>query len=599
MAESSYKVLVHQKSGTTTCALTEGRDVVFGREAGCTVVLADARVSRRHAVLRLLRDEIQVSDLGSRNGTHVDGRRIEAKTFVPVRATSVIRIGDAVLVFEVAHARPAEHWCFDAAAFGAKAAAILADARSKKATVGLLDIRWEQQDTVSTSTASNVSSGASSMPLRQLLARIAGPDGVVGAHESSGLVLLCPNTDAGKLEASAALVRQLCAERSVPVAVKSALSGTASSVQDLLLQASRGAGGAAPPVVFQGGLYSLEKLVSRLDSSDASVLIVGETGVGKDVLARSLHGRSRRSSRPYVALNCAAFTEALFESELFGHEKGAFTGAAQVKTGLLESAAGGTVFLDEVGEMPLGLQAKLLRVVENREILRVGGLQPRPIDVRFIFATNRDLRKEIENKTFRSDLYFRISTVSLRVPPLRDRVDEIVPLALHFAEISARRIGRPVPVLLEEAKQFLKGHAWPGNVRELKNVMELAVLVHDGDAIRPADIHIEPYIPVDASEPIGPVSTPFSPLEARTSEHLPPPSSERRLPITSKASSPLSAPASYRRVDPETERAHILAALEKTFWNQSEAAKLLGMPRRTFVKRLAQYNVPRPRKRET
>ena len=325
---------------------------------------------------------------------------------------------------------------------------------------------------------------------------------------------------------------------------------------------------AAPPRMFKD-LSSIDRLMARLDASDASILIVGETGVGKDVMARSLHARSRRAQHPYIALNCAAFTEALFESELFGHEKGAFTGATQTKTGLLESAAGGTVFLDEIGEMPLGLQAKLLRVVENREILRVGGLQPRPIDVRFLFATNRDLRQEIENKTFRSDLFFRISTVSLRIPPLRERVDEIVPLALHFVEVGARRIGHRVPVLAGDAHDPLERHAWPGNVRELKNVMDLAVMVHEGDTIRASDIHIEGYSPADAMR-----------------ASMPPPE-ERPSPLPS-----------YRRPDPDAERARILDALERTAWNQSAAAKLIGMPRRTFVKRLAQYDLPRPRKRE-
>jgi two-component system response regulator AtoC len=565
----SYRVLVHRKTGTTTYTLREGRDIVFGREPDCTVVLADTRVSRRHAVLRLQGDAIAFSDLGSRNGSLVDGARIDANVFIHVRPTSVIRLGETVLVFEAA--RSSEQWCFDLATFEKKAGAILAKAKESKALVGLVDVRWEKRDMTTTSTAAAVSP----MPLQQLLARIVGADGIVGAHDSGGMVLLCPNTDADKLQVSATLVRDLCAEHKIAVQVKTALSAEAQSVQTLLLQASRGPDASSPPVIFQGGLYSIDKLVSRLDASDASILIVGETGVGKDVLARSLHGRSRRANRPYIALNCAAFTEALFESELFGHERGAFTGAAQTKTGLLESAAGGTVFLDEIGEMPIGLQAKLLRVVENREVLRVGGLQPRPIDVRFLFATNRDLRREIENKTFRSDLFFRISTVSLKIPPLRERIEEIVPLALHFIEIGARRIGRPVPGLLDEARQFLKGHAWPGNVRELKNVIDLAVLVHEGDTIRPSDIHIESYIPVDtADSKVGPVSTP----DSRVS---PPP------------------PPSYRRTDPELERAQILDALERSVWNQSAAAKLLGMPRRTFVKRLAQYDLPRPRKRET
>ncbi|MBX3210006.1 MAG: sigma-54-dependent Fis family transcriptional regulator, partial [Labilithrix sp.] len=325
-----------------------------------------------------------------------------------------------------------------------------------------------------------------------------------------------------------------------------------------------------PPVVFQGGLRSVDALLAKLDASEAPVLIVGETGVGKDVLARTLHARSRRAGRPFVALNCAAFTEALFESELFGHERGAFTGAAQAKVGLLESAAGGTVFLDEIGEMPLGMQAKLLRVVENREVLRVGALQPRQIDVRFLFATNRDLRREIEHKTFRSDLFFRIGSISLAIPPLRERLDDIAPLMTHFVESASRRIGRPVPRVLPETVRLLEGHAWPGNVRELKNVVELAVLVQDGDEIRPADIHIERYMAAEAAPSSSAASV-------RDPESV---TSEPRTGAESK-----------------TEKERIVDALERSAWNQSTAAKLLGMPRRTLVKRLAQYELPRPRKR--
>jgi DNA-binding NtrC family response regulator len=565
LSESAYNLLVHGRAGTASHALREGRDVVLGRESDCTIVLRDSLVSRHHALLRVRAGSIELSDLGSRNGSFLDGARVASNVFVTVQPTAVLRIGGAVLVFEPA--RSSEHWCFDEPTFERKAAAIVATAKARRAAVGVVEVRWEKQDTATTSTVAS----SSSLPLQSLLARIVGPDGIVGAHDSSRMILVCADTDAEKLDASAALVKRLCSEHKVHAVVKTALSAEAQSVQALLQRASGSPGASTPPVIFQGGLYSLEKLISRLDASDASILIVGETGVGKDVLARSLHARSRRASRPYIALNCAAFTESLFESELFGHEKGAFTGAQASKTGLLESASGGTVFLDEIGEMPLGLQAKLLRVVENREILRVGGLQPRPIDVRFLFATNRDLRQEIENKTFRSDLFFRISSVSLKVPPLRERVDEIVPLALHFIEVAAKRIGRPVPTLMEGAAQFLKGHSWPGNVRELKNVIDLAAFVHEGDVIRPSDIHIELYIPIGtADEKSSPVSEP-----------------EVRLP-----------PTSSRRMDADAERAAILDALERTVWNQSAAAKLLGMPRRTFVKRLAQYDLPRPRKRD-
>ena len=573
--------------------LREGQSVVFGRESSCTVVLDDHRVSRRHAALNLRHGAIELTDFGSRNGTTVDGGRVAAHAIVSVLAASVVRIGEAVVVFEVEHMATVEQ-CFDRATLEEKGNALLATARANKTRVGLIDLRWEHDDASnSKATAQATSSGIAVVPLRQLIARVAGPGGVVSHHETAGIILLCPSIDAAKLDATAALVRQLCAERKIPVVVKVALSGEARSVQELLLQSSQGTGVMPPPVMFQGGLYSLEKLVSRLDSSDASVLILGETGVGKDVLARSLHVRSRRAARPYVALNSAAFSETLFESELFGYERGAFTGAVQAKTGLLESAAGGTVFLDEIGEMPLSLQAKLLRVVENREILRVGGLTPRPIDVRFIFATNRDLRAEIEAKRFRSDLYFRVSTVSLKVPPLRERAEEIVPLAVHFIELAARRLGRPVPALLAPSKHFLRGHSWPGNVRELKNIIELAVLVYEDHAIRPSDLHIDPYIPVPVGTSDG-EPTPSSGLASPTTVDAPPAPSYPPTSVAWDRAQPFPAgPAlihqPLRRIDRETERALIQSTLEQTRGNQSEAARLLGMPRRTLVKRLAEY----------
>ena len=551
---------------------------MFGREADCHVVLSDGRVSRRHARLSLRAGVLTFEDLGSRNGSVVDGEPIPPKVAVPVRPTSVLRIGDALLVLEPAPEASSELWAFDRATFEKRAAAILARGKAKGVATGVVAIRWEAPSERSTTT---ISDGRGPQAIEQLLARIVGAQGVIGAHENGRLLALVAETTRERLEESAALVERACAGHH-PARVTVACSKDAKTVDDLLAQAvDKGTREVIPPVLFQGGLRPVEALLAKLDASEAPVLIVGETGVGKDVLARTLHARSRRAQRPMVALNCAAFTDALFESELFGHERGSFTGAAQAKMGLLESAAGGTVFLDEIGEMPLGLQAKLLRVVENREVLRVGALQPKPIDVRFIFATNRDLRREIERNTFRSDLFFRIASITLTVPPLRERVDEIVPLATHFVAGAARRLGREAPALLPETQRFLQGHAWPGNVRELKNVMELAVLVQDGDAILPADIHIERYQLADTTPPAAP--------EARRDE-------------ASTVNEPAAAPHAPAAPDGEpgtmSEKARILDALERSVWNQSAAAKLLGMPRRTLVKRLTKYDLPRPRKRE-
>ena len=568
---------VHRKAGSSEHLLAEGGELVFGRDPECSVALNDGKVSRRHAVLRLRTGVLELTDLGSRNGTSLDGVKIAGNTVISPKETSVVRIGEAVITFERGAATDSP-WCFDRDTFTRRAEAALAEPRGASAVAALLEIAWETQTTATTTS----DTPGPPIGLQQVLARIVGPTGVIGAHEGGRLLLVVPSTEPERVDATSALVKRMCSEHEIAADVRVATGAGASARLEPLLKAlSRRSADLVPPVIFQGGLRSLDALLAKLDASEAPVLVVGETGVGKDVLARTLHARSKRAKNPLVSLNCAAFTEALFESELFGHERGAFTGAQTTKTGLLESAAGGTVFLDEIGEMPLSMQAKLLRVVENREVLRVGALQPRPIDVRFVFATNRDLRQEIENKTFRQDLFFRIGSITLRIPPLRERVEEIVPLAEHFIATSAAKIGRRAPRLLPETARFLEGHAWTGNVRELKNVIELAALVAEGDVVRPTDIHIERYLP--AADATGPVSVSF--------RQTPPPSFQDPERTTDAAAS---TPAGDK-----SERDRMLEALEKTLWNQSRAAELMGMPRRTFVKRLAQYDLPRPRKRES
>jgi DNA-binding NtrC family response regulator len=226
----------------------------------------------------------------------------------------------------------------------------------------------------------------------------------------------------------------------------------------------------------------------RAASSEATVLLRGESGTGKEVLARAIHAWSRRAEGPFVALNCAALNAELIESELFGHEKGAFTGAARTRPGRLEIAAGGTLFLDEIGELPPPLQAKLLRVVQEREFERVGGTRTLASNVRFVAATNRDLEAAVAAGTFRQDLYYRINVVSLQLTPLRERRDDIEPLAAHFVERFAREAGRAPPGLDPGALELLRGYPWPGNVRELGNVIERCIVLGDGATITADDL---------------------------------------------------------------------------------------------------------------
>jgi transcriptional regulator with GAF, ATPase, and Fis domain len=328
-----------------------------------------------------------------------------------------------------------------------------------------------------------------------------------------------------------------------------------------------------PAVVCQPAMVQLYEVVERLARGSINVLVLGETGVGKEVVAESIHRASPRCEAPLVRINCAALAEPLLESELFGHERGAFTGAVSAKPGLLEVAHGGTVFLDEVGELPASLQAKLLRVIEAREVTRVGGLRPRPNDVRFVSATNRDLEADVARGAFRADLMFRLNGASLEVPPLRQRPLEILPLAELFLSRVADQIrfSRP-PRLTEEAVALLLAYAWPGNVRELRNVIECAVLLSAGASIGPNDLSLGQRL---VSTPMPRSMTPLTTIPVRPDDEEP-----TRATLTD---------------DAEIEREKIAHALLECGGNQSRAAKFLGVPRRTLVRKIAQLGLPRPR----
>jgi two-component system response regulator HydG len=239
--------------------------------------------------------------------------------------------------------------------------------------------------------------------------------------------------------------------------------------------------------------------VLRVAPTDATVLISGESGTGKELVARALHLCSRRGDKPFVPVNCAAITETLLESELFGHARGAFTGATRARRGLFEEASGGTLFIDEVGETAPGFQAKLLRALQDGEIRRVGESMPVQVDVRIVAATNQDLRRAIAQKRFREDLFYRLNVVPLRIPPLRERREDIPPLAAHFLRQFNERAGMR-KALSEEALQRLTDHPWPGNVRELENMIEQAAALAPQDELRGDDLHLEEELATPPSE---------------------------------------------------------------------------------------------------
>ena len=332
--------------------------------------------------------------------------------------------------------------------------------------------------------------------------------------------------------------------------VKSALEARGSE------DANRAARRAAPAdgrVLLPGDSARMRKVVEqaeRVARTNATVLITGESGTGKELVARLIHRESLRVRGPFVPVNCAGLTESIIESELFGHVKGAFTGAVRAKKGKFELAEGGTLFLDEIGEIPANVQVKLLRVLQEREVERVGGEEAVRIDVRLVCATHRDLEQMVKDGTFREDLYYRIKVIVLRLPPLRERPDDIPELATHFLAVANERNGRDAKGFTPAALERLKGYAWPGNVRELENVVEQAVVLAQGDRIDAGDL------PEELTGERGPQDV-------------------------------LQIPVGHTLADAEREL--ILETLRKTGGNKTQAAKLLGIGVRTLYRKLEEY----------
>lgn len=288
------------------------------------------------------------------------------------------------------------------------------------------------------------------------------------------------------------------------------------------------------------------QLARKIAPTDANVLLLGETGTGKEVFANAIHGNSRRNDKPFIAINCSAFAKELLEGELFGHKAGAYTGATKDKKGLAELADGGTLFLDEIGEMNIDLQAKLLRVIENGEFIKLGDVKTTKVNVRIIAATNKNLIKAAEEGSFREDLYYRLNVFSIQLPPLRDHVEDIPGLASHFMALYSAKEKKEVTHISKEALRLLQRHAWKGNIRELRNVMERATILAEGDTILP--------------------------------EHLP-------YDIQKQDSSPAGLTLA------SVEKNHIQKVLHYTKGNKTKAAVLLGIGLTTLYRKMEEYSI--------
>ncbi|MBL8957759.1 MAG: sigma-54-dependent Fis family transcriptional regulator, partial [Myxococcaceae bacterium] len=392
------------------------------------------------------------------------------------------------------------------------------------------------------------------------------------------LAVLCPEVTADEARELADALVEVCAARA-----GLALCGDDGTDAETLLAAARAASmvaaeksvalasttftsltfGDKTVLVADPGMVRLYELVQRLAKSELAVLVQGESGAGKELVAAALHYGSPRAGKPLLAVNCAALQETLLESELFGHERGAFTGATATRQGLFESVAGGTLFLDEVAEMSAALQAKLLRALETRRITRLGDTREREVDFRVVTASHRDLSAEVKAGRFREDLYFRLVGAAVWVPPLRDRKRELPLLARRFLEESCAKTGRPVPVLAPDTLRLLGEHAWPGNVRELRNAMEFAAATVEEGTVEPW--HLRERI---NGEPPAPGREPAAPAPG--------------------------APPTFRPIADELrelERRRMLEALSACGWNQKRAAAALSMPLRTFVTRFGQFGL--------
>jgi len=312
-------------------------------------------------------------------------------------------------------------------------------------------------------------------------------------------------------------------------------------------------------------ITELMKFVNKVAASEATtILIQGESGTGKDLIAKAIHYRSNRAERPFVAINCSAIPETLMEAELFGHEKGAFTDAKAMKKGLFEVADGGTLFLDEIGELSPLLQAKLLRVLEDQVIRRVGGVRDIQVDVRVIAASNRDLEREVREGRFRQDLYYRLAIISIFLPSLRERKEDILPLVDFFLAHYNKKFRKSVQSLSEETRRLLLNYDWPGNVRELKNALERAMILEEGNLLKPDDLPFS--VASGRSGPVLNDKPSGAPVEVQ-----PVGAGKRRLP-------PLSIPEGGTSLE-DVEHALVELALQQSHGNQIKAAKLLNISR--------------------
>jgi DNA-binding NtrC family response regulator len=555
------RLLIIDGASSQIIGLPGAGTVTIGRAPECEVRLSDAACSRRHAWLHVEDGALTLEDLGSHNGTRVNGQRVTGR--YSLTSDDVIGIGPIKLVIYAQHR--------------ARRAVLLEPAALRGRLVQEVEraVSYERPLCIAVIAADAGARLVASAVIDTL--RVVDVIGVLDDHH---LVVLMP--ELGPEAARAASERFLGAIDRNQVAVGLAVCPDDACTSEALIAAARGAaarggGGVhdaaecvqrvelagSTALVADAAMIQIYDLLRRLAASDLSILISGETGVGKENVAQALHQWSPRAGQPFVAINCASLPEALVESELFGHERGAFTNAVSTKVGHLETADGGTVFFDEIGELPLAAQAKLLRALEARRIMRIGGRKEQAIDVRVVAATNRKLEVEVKEGRFREDLFFRLTAAKVVIPPLRERPRELALLARYFLERACSAADRVAPELSSATLAALARHRWSGNVRELKNEMEYV-------AATAGELVVEPW---HLSERIAAAPGPtVVPRTVRPAEREP----------------------RFRAIGDELrdlERRRMREALAAAGGVQKRAAELIDMPLRTFTMKYKQYGL--------
>lgn len=565
-------LLIYHRDGAKVVPLSHGVPTVIGRAWPADAVVRDLKLSRRHA--RFLWDDegVGVEDLGSTNGTRLNGELVQKSAIAPGDEVALGAV--TVSLHELTPHEQATHALEGHDQFLSRLEEEIVRARTFSRTLSLLMVRAVAGERTHV------------RHFLQSVKTALRPVDMVGLYGPGMILAALPETGA---DTATAVAQRLCFQsdltaEGIPrlVAGVSTFPSMAVTVEELVSYARDAARAATEeqPVVnatiFQDSpvdvstprvvvvnkmMQALYESVARTARSAAPVLIVGETGTGKELVARAIHQQSPRLEGPLRCINCGAIPDTLIESTLFGHERGAFTGAERRQLGLFEEAAGGTVFLDEVGELPLAAQAALLRVLETKRLSRVGAAKEISVDVRIVAATHRDLEVMCEEGHFRLDLYYRLNTITLDVLPLRDRRDEIEPLAALFAEQAASENQLPLPQLEPSALALLRSYNWPGNVRELRNVIERAVVIAQGEVITAEDL----------------------PVKVRGGED--------RRPTIPQVEPPEPSPVEFKERVRQYETDLILDALRRASGNQTQAAKLLRMPLRTLVHKIKTYGI--------